>query len=390
MLARTVDDQIRYGEAAIAILRPLVEDLGWHELTGELGQAVFITGNAREQRGQLQAALVAYRTARHLFEEAVMRDGQLNLTSDLARSSDYEATLAGILEDPEAAVASSEHAIELWQRLVAQDGLEVWAPQLASAQVKLGRELGQAGDLEHAMERFGEALQVMTQAQPGPAWSYLTAQAHLGRGYVLRRAGQHAGAAGEYLTGLDAIEGLPGDENALVRAEILQSLSNVYGDSGRLDEAVQMLRASIADLESFTGPDRPLPSARVRRLLADAYQRCANKLARMSEYARARDAAVHGLALYHELISDGRSDLRLEAARLQGAYGMILAQLGDLDGAIAELSAGRDAMAGIAPGTTPLQDLMGPAAPPVTLDAMVKETDSMLDDLRRRRRDTAG
>lgn len=390
LLARTADDGIRYGEAAIAILRPLVEDLGWYELTGDLGRAMFITGNARELRGQLQAALDAYRTARRLFEEAVIRNGQLDLTGDLARSSDYEATLAGILEDPKAAVASSEHAIEMWQRLAAQDGLEVWAPQLASAQVKLGRALSEAGDQEQALARFDQALQVITEATPGPAWSYLIARAHLGRGYVLRRARQTNEAVTEYLTGLDALEGMPGEENALARAEILQSLSNAYGDAGRLAEAVRILRAAIEDLEPFIRPGGPRPSARIRLRLADAYQRCANKLAAMRQYAQARDMAVRGLALYHELISDGRGDQALQAARLRGAYGMILGQLDDLDGGIAELSASRDAMARVAPGTTPLRDLMGPAAPPVTLDAMVKEADSMLADLRRRQRDTAG
>ena len=387
--ARGADDRLRFGEAAVAILQPLVEDLGWYELTGDLGQAVFITGNAREQQGQMQAALDAYRMARRLFEEAVIRDGRLDLTADLARSSDYEATLAGILEDPKAAMASSEHAIELWQRLVAQDGLEAWAPQLASAQVKLGRALSQAGDLEHAPEHFDQALQVMTEARPGPAWSYLIAQARLGRGYVLRRTGRTDEAVGEYLTGLDALAGMPGEENALARAEILQSLSNAYGDADRLVEAVRILRANVEDLESFIRSGGPRPSARIRLRLADAYQRYANKLAAMREYAQARDAAVRGLALYQELISDGRSDQALQAARLRGAYGMILAQLGDLDSGIAELSAGRDAMARFAPGATPLRALMGPAAPPVTLDAMVKETDSMLDDLRRRR-DAAG
>ncbi len=390
LLARTADDAIRHSEAAIATLRPLVEDLGWYELTGDLGRAMFITGNARELRGQQQAALDAYRTSRRLFEEAVIRNGQLDLTGDLARSSDYEATLAGALEDPKAAVASSAHAIELWQRLAAQDGLEAWAPQLASAQVKLGRALSQAGDLEQALTRFDQALQVMTEAGPGPAWSYLIARAHLGRGYVLRRAGRTDEAVREYLTGLDALQGMPGEENALARAEIRQSLSNAYGDAGRLAEAVRILRAAVEDLESFIRPGGPRPSARIRLRLADGYQRCANKLAAMREYAQARDAAVRGLALYHELITDGRSDQALQAARLRCAYGMILAQLGDLDSGIAELSAGRDAMARVAPGTTPLRDLMGPAAPPVTLDSMVKEADSMLNDLRRRRRDTAG
>jgi serine/threonine protein kinase len=389
LAARGAGDRLRFGEAAIAILQPLVEDLGWYELTGDLGQAVFISGNAREQQGQTQAALDAYRTARRLFEEAVIRDGRLDFTADLARSSDYEATLAGSAEDPKAGAALAEHAIELWQRLVAQDGLEVWAPQLASAQVKLGRALSEAGDLAHALERFDQALRVMTEAQPGPAWSFLIAQAHLGRGYILRRARRTDEAVSEYLTGFDALKDMAGEENAVARAEVLLSLSNVYGDAGRIAEAVGLLRASIADLESFIEPDGFWPSARIRARLADAYQRCANKLTTIAEYAQAREAAVRGLALYQELSSDGRRDQALQAARLQGAYGLILAQLDDVDGAIAGLTASRDALVRLGPGTTALRDLIGPAAPAATLDALVNEVDSSLNDLRRRR-DTTG
>jgi hypothetical protein len=43
----------------------------------------------------------------------------------------------------------------------------------------------------------------------------------------------------------------------------------------------------------------------------------------------------------------------------------------------------------VAAGTVTLHDLMGPAAPPMTIDAMVKDIDGMLDSLKRRRRDTA-
>jgi serine/threonine protein kinase len=60
-------------------------------------------------------------------------------------------------------------------------------------------------------------------------------------------------------------------------------------------------------------------------------------------------------------------------------------EAGALERAIAALSASSEAMAHVAPGTTTLRDLMGPAAPPITIDAMVKGTDSILADLKRRR-----
>jgi hypothetical protein len=205
------------------------------------------------------------------------------------------------------------------------------------------------------------------------------------RGYVLRREGRSGEAIEEYRKALEAIEGKSGEANVRVRAEIRQSLSNVYGDSDRPDEALRILRVSIADLESFIETSQSPPSAQVRSDLADAYQRCANKLATLGEYARAHAAAFRGLALYDELISEGSSQLLLDAARLRGAYGLILDQLGDLDGAIAALSASREAMAHVAPGTTTLRDLVGPAAPPIPIDAMVKGTDSILADLKRRR-----
>jgi tetratricopeptide (TPR) repeat protein len=371
-------------------LRPLVEDLGWYELTGDLGEAVLLAGQAHEYQGHPQAALDAYRTARGLFEDAVIRDGQLDLTSGLARSCEYEATWIGVLEDPRSAVIASEHAVDLWRRLVTQDGLAAWAPQLASAYVSLGRKLTHEGDQEHAMERFDDALRVMNEAQPGPAWSFIIAQVHLGRGYVLRMARRPGEAAGEYQLAFKAIDGMAGEEDVHTRAGILQSLSSIYGDSGNPGEALRLLRMSIADIESFSEPGRARQSATIRSDLADAYQRCANKLATLGQYPQACDAATRGLAVYEKLVREGRRDLALQTSRLQGAYGLILEQLGDLDGAIAALSTSRETLTQAGTGATTFRDLMGPAAPAVTIDAMVEGMDSMLADLRQRRREESG
>jgi tetratricopeptide (TPR) repeat protein len=325
-----------------------------------------------------------------LFEEAVIRDGQLDLIGDLARSGDFEASLSRDLEDPRASIAASERAIDLWRRQAELDGLAAWAPQLAMAHVKLGHTLSQVGELERALGCFDEALRIMTEGQPSQDWSYVIAKARLGRAFVLRRADRSDMAVRECLEGLGVIDGRPDEEDLLARTEILQILSNIYGDAGHPDEAVRILRVSIADLESFTVPGQPLPSVRISSNLADAYQRCTNSLATMGQYSQAREAAARGLELYRELISAGRSDLRLQDARLQGVFGMILGELGDLSGAIAAVTAGRDALSRVAPGTATLRDLMGPAAPPVTINAMVKAMDGTLDNLEQRQRDAAG
>lgn len=151
----------------------------------------------------------------------------------------------------------------------------------------------------------------------------------------MRRTGRFEEAVEEYRLGLAALDGSERDD-AQLRLLLLESMSAVFGDAGQHEEALGILEEAIAGLEALAGTPQQLPSD-----LADAYQRRANVLITLGEYAAARDAAEASIAAYRPLVEAGRQDLALAAARVWSGYAIAAERTGDPEVAIEALRAAR-------------------------------------------------
>ena len=336
--ASSVREQLRYAEAAVEVYARLVNELGRQEFAGDLGNALFAAGRGYEHADQLQAAVKAYREARGLLEDAVIRDGRFDLTDELATCYEYEGTLVRNLGDPAGAVAVAMRAVEMWQRLADLEGEAAWGPNLATAREKLAASLGSAGNLEAALAEVEEAIRLL---QPGDdstgAGRHRLARAYSERAKVLRKSGQTGAAIEDYQTALDLLADGSQPEEIATRALVLQNLSNAIDDAGDHEAGLQVIEAAIELWETLVDQGEQRRSS-----LIDAYHNRVNKLVKLGDYEAAREHGTRTLALYRQLVDqEGRSDLIADMARLQAAHGVTLERLLDFEGAISALLTAR-------------------------------------------------
>lgn len=335
-LAADPADALRHARAAIDLLTPLVRVAGRLEPATDLGRAWFQAGRAYERTEQPRSALAAYRAARSMLFDAVVREGHDGLAGELAAAYDEEARLAREHEDRRAGVRVAGQAVELWQRLADLDGPGSWTVELATAREKLGAALLARGDADGAREQFDEVLRLVPESDidGSPRRRTLVATAHRQHGVLLRRSGDPVGACGRYQHALHLLaDGTEPDEES-ARVTVLESLGVALGDAGHLEESVQVLQQSAEELV-------PLVASGLRGEadLAESNRRLATALFALGDYAAAADAAAQGLARYDRLIEAGRDDLVRPAARLRAARGALLHRLSDVEGAVAELAA---------------------------------------------------
>ncbi|QDI68153.1 hypothetical protein CD934_05335 [Streptomyces calvus] len=330
-------ESARYAREAIELYEPLVRESGRHEVAGDLGHALLLSGLGHERSGHPQEALAAYRSARSVLEDAVLRDGRLEYTRFLAQAHDHEATLVRELEDPAAAVALARRAVDVWDRLSVTDGRSAWAVERADARHKLGDALIDAGDMDAAARELDEAERVLGTA-PGPSSGarLVATLIRNGRAVLHRRSGRTEAACREARAALETL-GAPGTpQEEQVRVQCLQTLNASLGNLGRHEEALAVVDDITAAVESlFARGETSL------RNVADARQRRANALLQLGCAEEAREPARRALRDYRSLIDAGRGDLVSEAARLRGALSVALQRSGDLDGAARELEAMR-------------------------------------------------
>lgn len=339
--AITPAEQLRHAQASVDLLAPLVREQGWHELSGDLGQALFEVGRAQEGLDRPRPALEGYRAAVTVLADAVLRDGRTELADVLALAYDHESTLARDLESPRAGAEVAARAAALWQRVAELDGLAAWTEQLAEARAKLAAALMDADEIDAAREQLDIVLRLIPVSEANTAErSALVALAHRGHGVLLRRAGDPFGACEHYQRALDVLGDGSESRRDWARALILESLAAALGDARYLADAVNATEQSVRIMESLV--ERGIHG---QSTLASAYQRLANHNLDIGDYARAVRAAEIALEVYDRLIGAGRDDLVHEAARLRMVYGIALHRLSDMDGAIAAITSARPVFA---------------------------------------------
>ncbi|MET7291001.1 protein kinase [Streptomyces griseoloalbus] len=328
-------DAARYARKAIELYEPLVRESGRHEVAGDLGRALLLSGLGHEHSGHPREALAAYRSARSVLEDAVLRDGRLEYTRFLAQAHDHESTLVRGLGDPAAAVALARRAVDVWDRLSATDGRSAWAVERADARHKLADALIDAGEGGAAARELDEAERVLGTAPGTGSGARLVATLiRNGRAVLHRRSGDPDAACREARAALDVL-GLPGTpQEEHVRVQCLQTLNASLGNLGLHEEALAVVDDIAAAVESlFTRGEAFLAD------VADARQRRANALLQLGQVEEAMEPARQALRDYRGLIDAGRDDLVSEAARLRGALSVALQRSGDLDGAAHEVEA---------------------------------------------------
>ncbi|MGW4022499.1 serine/threonine-protein kinase [Streptomyces sp. NPDC005009] len=326
-------DAAAHARAAIKLYEPLVNERGRHDVAGDMGRALLLSALGDEHAGRPQEALAAYRSARSLLEDVVLRDGRLEYVPYLAQAHDHESTLVRALKDPTAAVALARRAVEVWDRLSDTDGRSAWAVERADARCKLASCFIDVGEGAAAAREFDEAERVLgTASGTGGGSRPVTALIHGGRAMLLRRSGEPEAACDEVRIALDAL-GTPAEpQEEQVRVQCLQTLNAALGNLNRHEEALAVADEITTAVESlFERGEVSLHD------VADSRQRRVNVLLRLGRVTEAQAPAHQALREYQSLIDAGRADLMDEAARLRGALSMALQRSGDLDGAVREM-----------------------------------------------------
>ncbi|WP_406147903.1 protein kinase domain-containing protein [Streptomyces sp. NBC_01012] len=345
VIATNPRDKAAYAQAAVDLYETLVHERGRHDVAGDLGRALFLTGQGHEHADRPKEALAAYRSARTLLEETVLRDGRPEYARDLAKAHDHESTLTWGLEDPGSALALARRAVEVWERVSDTDGERSCVVERADARRKLAVNLVEAGEAADASREFDEARRILGSAAEADADGRLAeALIHQGRAVLLRRTGDPDAACREVRTALDLLGGASRPEDEKARVVCLQTLNAVLANLGDDEEALVVADTIANAVESLR--ERGEGS---RRDLADARQRRANVLIRLGHTTEALVPASQALDAYQHLIDEGRTDLVSEAARMRAALALALHRAGDIDGATQALETARRQFAGHSP-----------------------------------------
>ncbi|MFF4752138.1 protein kinase domain-containing protein [Streptomyces sp. NPDC002514] len=335
--AESPQDKAAYAQEAVDRYEPLVHEQGHHDLAGELGHALFLTGQCHEHADRPQEALAAYRSARSVLEETVLRDGRMEYARQLAKAHDHESTLTRGLEDPRSAVALARRAVEVWDRVSAAEGERSCVIERADARQKLATALLEAGDAAAAAEEFDQAQRILDAAPAQDADTHLVGSLiRNGRAVLHRRSGAPEVACRQARAALDLLGASTRPQDERARVGCLQTLNAALGNLGEHEEALAVAETIATLAESlFRRGEGSLQG------LADARQRRANGLVRLGHVAEALPLATRALEDYQRLIDGGRTDLVAETTRLRGALSVALHRSGDLDGAAHALATAR-------------------------------------------------
>jgi len=347
VLATSDAERLPYAQAAVEVFTPLVTERRLFRHAGELGRGHFMSGQAQEHAGDVQAAIASYGRAREFLEQAVIQEGRPELAERLAEACDHESTLVRDHGDRRDAVALARRACEMWERLVAQEGIGRWGLHLAVARVKLASCLGdvddpQAGLLE--IDAVVRALEADPDTVSVPRARQELAAAHSQRGVLLRQMREFDAAVASYRDGLRVVKG----EDRHVEARLLGNLGNALADAGAYTAALDASRQALAVWESLAAAEGADVPGGLRASLAEARHDLVKKLSLAGEYSQALEAADAAIPPYLELIAKGRRDLDAKLASLLGLRSMMLERMFDLHGAITALREACDRFAGMA------------------------------------------
>lgn len=330
ILASTSAERLAMAEAAVTILRELVDDQGQYQLAAELADAQFRAAYENELLGRPRPALEGYRAARRAYEQAVLRDGRTDLADKLARAYDFESTLVGA-DAPDEPVRLAEQAVAVWTRLTEADGRPVWQGQLSDATRKLSHARRQAGDLAGARDAAERALALVDgstgEVSARDDFPRLLAEVELA--VVERAEGDPMAAVQRLRDALARADRLPrsGELRPTILLRLGHALSDLQSFEAAADAYEEAARAAEGSLDRRTRMVGTLEAQHGR----------INVLMRFGEHELVVDEATALLERYAGLIAEGRDDLAGEQARLRGLLGHVLFLTGDLPAAATAL-----------------------------------------------------
>jgi serine/threonine protein kinase len=103
--------------------------------------------------------LALYDEARNIYERLVQH-GRAHLLPELAKLCGDKALIHGFLDDTPGAIALSDRAVEIWERLVNQEGRREFADQLANAYVRMAGTTGNLGNTPATVALYSRAIAI--------------------------------------------------------------------------------------------------------------------------------------------------------------------------------------------------------------------------------------
>jgi serine/threonine protein kinase len=314
MMTQDLSKKLKFAREAIDALIPLLIEEGRTEFAGDLGQAYFYAGMSFEFLSRVREALDAYSQSGRWYSVAVLQEGQSELVDDLARSLDYESTLARSLGDPEVAIDLSRRAVELWENLLRVEGPETQGPHLAEALCKLGVNLGVGGHLDDAAAILERSIGLYREHRREHSVEDQAkyAAAVMERAVVCRRANNLEGAIRGHSEALELVRSLDDPQARHTAALISMNLSNALNDAGDYEGSLTWIDEAVARWEAL------VEAGEVNRRddLVAALQNRFSKLLRLGMLDEACKTADRVLPLFESLLSEGRDDLAFDMGRL--------------------------------------------------------------------------
>jgi tetratricopeptide (TPR) repeat protein/tRNA A-37 threonylcarbamoyl transferase component Bud32 len=329
-------------------------------------QALYQLGQIRQARGDLPAALAAYRESRHLAADVVARDpnnGEWQI--GLATAHFYVGDALRRQADYPAAMQEFTAYRDIAQRLVDRErDNERWLLELVYARSSMAAVQEAAGDLSSARRELETAQTIrhdLARRKPDDLERVSAlATGHNRLGLVLEKLGETDAAMRHYTAELairqDLVARNPTDRSIRRPVVVVHSfLANLYEHRGELQSAVEHLRAGreIAATQSAADPDnadwaRDLGRAEsrlaavetLRGRLADADARYSRALAILRPIAaraatdamRQRDLANAELGMGHVRLAQRDASGALRATEtVEGLLAPLTAKAADVD-----------------------------------------------------------
>jgi tetratricopeptide (TPR) repeat protein/tRNA A-37 threonylcarbamoyl transferase component Bud32 len=328
-------------------------------------QALYQLGQIRQARGDLPAALNAYRESRQLAADVAARDpGNSEWQINLATAHFYVGDALRRQADYPAAMDEFAAYRDIAQRLVDRESdNERWRLELVYARSSIAAVQEATGDLEGARRELETAQRLRQElAERAPdnrERQQAMANGHNRLGLVLERLGDTEAAMKHYTADLAIREGLvarnPADRSIKRSVGVAQSfIANLYEHRGELDAALGHLRAwrELAAAQVAADPE----NADWARDLGRVETRLAAVENLRGEIAEAEARYQRALTILRPIASRASTDATRQRDLASAEFGMgqILLARGNARGALAQVDA--------------VERLLGPLAKPGEVD----------------------
>ena len=239
-----------YNEIVGHFSRPVEEE--GIELEDDLAWSHDNRGTILGQQGKLDAAIQDHQKAIEIYTRLVQQEGRSELEDDLALSHDGRGTALGQQGKLDAAIRDFEKAIEIYTRLVQREGRSELEDDLALSHDNRGMALADQWKLDEAIQDHQKAIEIRTQLVEQEARSELAnylAMSHGNRGNALYQQGNPDAAILDYEKAIEIFTRLVQQEGRRELANDLAGSHNnrgvALGQQGKLDAAISDFEKAI-------------------------------------------------------------------------------------------------------------------------------------------------